>query len=154
MTPAPILKRKSLVPVALKSPFGICFSAAFSPTAALCKKSENPYLRFFNGLNHYSSKEMVCQPQKMCFFCKTARITGERCDEVLKTLSCEKKPLLQQLQGLERLVSGIFSFCSFAWPEGQARKQEPFPRVDRRKFFPRAADLIRNFSHHFAPDDR
>lgn len=42
-------------PLALRSPFGFMFSAALSPSAALCGKRDTAYSLFLNGFAYHST---------------------------------------------------------------------------------------------------
>ena len=52
---------KNFFPLALGSPFGAIFSAAITPSAALCGKRGVPYSHFLIGFLYYITTKVICQ---------------------------------------------------------------------------------------------
>ena len=63
-------RRHTAFPIALGSPFSAIFSAAITPSAALCGKRENAYLLSLNGLGYFITYPSPCQELLPFFYRK------------------------------------------------------------------------------------
>ena len=63
-------RRHTAFPIALGSPFSAIFSAAITPSAALCGKRENAYLLSLNGLGYFITYPSSCQELLPFFYRK------------------------------------------------------------------------------------